>query len=44
MIGLQLTPEEAREVREAILETRAEWSPALDRVAKQIQAQLDLKP
>src|SRR4051794_35772251 len=36
MITLELTEREADEVREAILETRNEWSPTLDRVTKEI--------
>jgi hypothetical protein len=38
---LELSPVEAREIREAILETRNDWSPVLDRVTKDIQAKLD---
>lgn len=41
MILLPLTDDEARDVREAILETRLPWSPVLDRITKTLQAGLD---
>lgn len=40
-MNIELTPDEAREVREALLETGSKWSPVLDCVAKGIQAELD---
>jgi hypothetical protein len=40
MITLELTEVEASEIREALLETRLEWSPVLDRVTKEILAKI----
>jgi hypothetical protein len=41
MIRLELSAADAREVREALLETRLPWSPVIDQVTKEIQAKLD---
>lgn len=40
MITLDMTTQEAAEVRAALLDTRLPWSPTLDRVTKQLLDQL----
>jgi|tagenome__1003787_1003787.scaffolds.fasta_scaffold20360758_3 hypothetical protein len=42
-ITLTLSWQEAKEVREAILETNTTWTPVLDRVTKTLQDKLDGK-